>query len=120
MKLRIKGDSLRLRLSRTDVQRLIETGAVEETTHFAGGSTLRYGIALQAESMEIAVSFAAAEIRVSVPEQQAKLWAASSEQVGLYSEEVTPAVAVEKDFACIDRDDPDNADAFPNPKGAVC
>ncbi len=26
-------------------------------------------------------------------------------------------IAVEKDFACLDRDDAENADAFPDPKG---
>ena len=31
------------------------------------------------------------------------------------------AIAVEKDFACIDRSDADNTDTFPNPhEGAVC
>ena len=35
MKLRIKGNSLRLRISRSEVARLLEGDCLEETIHFA-------------------------------------------------------------------------------------
>jgi len=120
MKLRIKGDSLRLRLSQKDVQQLMTTGVVEVTTHFASGPALRYAVETRAEAESIAAEFADMRIVVTLPERDVRAWA-KSEQVGLYGETGLLAIAVEKDFACIDRDDPEDVDAFPNPKGAaVC
>lgn len=123
MKLRIKGDSLRLRLSRTDVQRLAETGAVEETAHFPGGALLRYAVEMHASDAPLHAELTTTRIVITLPARDVHAWA-ESELVGLYGEIAVPggtlAVAVEKDFACIDRNDPEDADAFPNPKGAVC
>lgn len=116
MKLRIKGDSVRLRLARSEVRRLVEAGRVEETTHFAAGGTLGY--VLQAGDV-CAVEFNGARIVVTLPETEAREWAAG-EQVGIYrTPESGVQLAVEKDFECLDREDPDKADAYPNPR-KVC
>ena len=46
MKLRIKGDSLRLRVSRSEVARLFAGDCLEETIHFApeAGATFTYAL----------------------------------------------------------------------------
>jgi len=123
MKLRIKGNSLRLRLTRSEVQRLVEHGSVEETTAFADAVRFSYAVRLDASVHAVSAEYAAGRITVTVPEQEARQWAAS-ELVGVYGEVATAdgvlTCAVEKDFSCIDRDDPADADAFPNPKRDGC
>jgi len=123
MKLRIKGNSLRLRLTRPEVQRLVEQGSVTETTAFAAAAEFSYAVRVNAAAQNLSAEYAAARMTVTIPTEQAAQWAAS-ELVGVYSEMATAdgtlTIAVEKDFACIDRDDPEEADAFPNPKRDEC
>jgi len=123
MKLRIRGNSLRLRLTRTEVQRLVELGSVEETTAFAGAAIFSYSVEADASQHSLSAEYLPGRMTVIVPEAQAKQWA-SSEMIGVYGEVATAdgalTIAVEKDFACIDRDDPEDADAFPNPKRDGC
>ncbi|HSG65808.1 MAG TPA: hypothetical protein VLD39_12440, partial [Gammaproteobacteria bacterium] len=42
MKLRIRGNSIRLRLSPDDLATLVRSGAVEDSVSFPGGQRLRY------------------------------------------------------------------------------
>ena len=42
MKLRLQGNSVRLRLTRSEVERLRETGLVEESVDFGAGAALAY------------------------------------------------------------------------------
>jgi hypothetical protein len=42
MKLRLQGNSVRLRLTRSEVERLRDTGIVEESVDFGGGEVLAY------------------------------------------------------------------------------
>jgi hypothetical protein len=58
-------------------------------------------------------------VTVVLSSTAAQRWA-ESEDVGVYGKGMV-ALLVEKDFACLDGNDPENADAFPNPRaGAVC
>ena len=118
MKLRIRGNSIRLRLRRGEVERLATEGVVEERTDFGGGRTLTY--ALVAEDVPaVSAELDGARIVVRVPRAAAARWAAT-EDVGI--ECFQPAadgplkIRVEKDFACTDAaaDEPQD-DAFPNP-----
>jgi len=120
MKLRIKGNSLRLRLTRSEVQRLVEQDSVTETTAFGGAAEFTYAVRTDAGAKAVTAEYAAGCMTVMIPAAQAADWAAS-ELVGVYNEAAgTLTIAVEKDFACIDRDDPEDADAFPNPKRDGC
>ena len=47
MKLRIQGNSLRLRVSPSEMTRLLEAGRIEETIHFAHGGDARLTYALE-------------------------------------------------------------------------
>ena len=84
MKLRIRGNSIRLRLGEREVAQLVESGRVAERLQFSvsPGESLTYAIVSSAEAKEIAASFAENEIRVIVPAAAAKEWA-SSTQVGM-------------------------------------
>lgn len=126
MKLRIKGNTLRLRGSRSEVARLIESGRIEETIQFAPApeARLTYALELSDAQPEVAVRYRPQEVAVLVASETARLWA-QSDQVGIYANlsvaEGVLEIAVEKDFACLDGSDAENEDTFPNPQqGAVC
>lgn len=114
MKLRIKGNSIRLRLLRSEVERFAEEGAVSETTEL-GSATFRYSLRASGESQEIRAVFNDGEIAVIIPESEALAWA-RGDGVGLEKDHGGLSIIVEKDFVCLDRpDDPDREDAYPNP-----
>jgi hypothetical protein len=127
MKVRIKGDSLRLRISRSEVARLLEGDCLEETIHFAPAPCARFTYALRQDRLvrKPTVEYTENRVAVLIPADQANRWA-GSDQVGI-AENIglgnlgALALLIEKDFACLDRSDEDNQDTFPNPyAGAAC
>lgn len=123
MKLRIKGNSIRLRLLRSEVDRFAADGRISDEVRF-GGAELRYSLSMSDEIDSITVEFSHNEVAVLVPSAAARDWA-TGDAVGLETERQigsgeSLSILIEKDFACVDRpDDPDRVDAFPNPK-VVC
>ncbi len=113
MKLRLRGSSLRLRLSQTEVETLTETGLIEETVDF-NPNPLVYMLHSSKECKEIQVSFLNGWITVTAPEVQLKSWAASN-MVGIEAIHRGVSVLIEKDFACTHGDPIENKDAFPRP-----
>ncbi|KAA6456946.1 hypothetical protein DYQ86_24200 [Acidobacteria bacterium AB60] len=125
MKLRIKGDSLRLRIAPSEVARLLQSGRIEETIHFgpAPDACLTYALeTAPGQQASVTVRSRQHEITVLVPEELARRWAVA-EDVGIYGEMPTAAgrleLAVEKDFACLDKSAADNQDTYPNPNLGV-
>lgn len=120
MKLRIRGNSLRLRLTRPEVAALADAGEVCERTEFGKDGELRYRLRSDAQAPRVTARFADAVIDVAVPAAIVSHWAAS-EQVSITSEQPTGgegslAVLIEKDFACLaERPGEDDSDAFPHP-----
>ena len=124
MKLRLRGDTLRLRLTRSEVDAIGAAQSVSETLHLPDGSALRYTLVAGAENnIHMRREADLAEIVVQVVAAQAHSWA-SSEQVG-YSGDAplqigTVSVLIEKDFTCITpRAGEEEGDTFPNPQAAV-
>jgi hypothetical protein len=127
MKIRIKGNSLRLRVSRSEVARLLKGDCLEETIHFAPEDGAKFTYALQQKSSVSVATVRYTENRVAVvmPADQAKEWGVT-DQVGI-AEDISLgdlgslALLIEKDFACLDRSDEDNQDTFANPNvGTTC
>ncbi|PIB34600.1 hypothetical protein BFP72_03830 [Reichenbachiella sp. 5M10] len=114
MKLRILNNSIRLRLSQTEVDTFAETGQVSAQTHF-GTQTLTYTLS-RAEVNDVQASLSHNEITVAVPIHIADKWL-SPEEVGFDNEGQTEtSVLVEKDFQCLHkRPNEDESDSFPNP-----
>ena len=120
MKLRLRGNSLRLRLTKTEISTLRDEGCWQDATSLGTpeGSRLVYRVET-AELEKPAVNFTSGTetvITVAMPVAEVLTWANSS-QVGISFE--TPwglKVAVEKDFQCLDplRDE-DESDNFDNP-----
>jgi len=127
MKLRIKGNSMRLRVSRSELARLLNGERVEETIHFSAApdSYLTYGIQSAPQPAAIRIEWKPRNVTVLLSYERMRLWGGDAE-VGIYesldlghlgSLEVT----IEKDFACLDRSDEENNDTFANPNAeAVC
>ena len=121
MKLRIRGNTLRLRLSRSEVEKIDQEKRIVETTVFPDGEELQYVICPSDSSTNVTKKSegTVTRIEVSVERQVLKSWA-KSEEVGLYgADPITVGsleLLVEKDFACINpRDGSDDGDSFPNP-----
>jgi|ERR1700761_3551223 len=127
MKLRIKGNSLRLRVSRSELARFQRGDRIEETIRFAEApdAKLTYALESAAQSSPVRVRYGFHDVTVILSEYQVRTWEAESE-VGVYSNlDIGSAgsldVIVEKDFACLDRSEEENQDTFANPlAGGIC
>ena len=124
MKLRIKGNSIRLRLLRSEAERLGATGIVSEEIKFGPSTSdsLKYTLSISDEADELRVRFSDNEILVVVPRLISYDWIKGA-TVGLEGEQGNGtdslSILIEKDFACIDSpNDPDCEDTFPNPRAA--
>jgi hypothetical protein len=73
MKLWIRGNSLRLRVSKTELAKIAEMGKAEDTTRFSSEHSLRYGIEVRAAGA-ITATFAEAAIVVTLPKARLDLW----------------------------------------------
>lgn len=113
MKLRILDDSVRLRLSRSEVLDLGAGRRVEGRTSLPSGDLV---YAVEA-STSLGVGLTDGHLLVTVPEVDVEAWAGGDEPVGIYGTVGSVAVAVEKDFQClIPRPGVDRDDFYPNPK----
>jgi len=121
MKLRIKGDSLRLRVGPSEVERLIVSGRIEETVHFAPGVHLTYALEISDGAASVSVVGSPGEVVVILPAGVAQAWA-DGDDVGIYAALPNGSgsleLAIEKDFACLDPGHGASQDTYPNPKGA--
>jgi len=120
MKLRIKGPTLRLRLTQGEIRALQEEGVVEERVPFAPGVSLVYRLRRDATAAEIGATFRNGVLEILVPEGNAREWC-TSERVTLAYEQSLPdavlRITLEKDFACLAaREGEDESDNFPHPE----
>jgi hypothetical protein len=120
MKLRIKGDSLRLRLTQGEVQQLADRGSVEERTRFGAGTDLVYRLRRDAAAPALSAVSNGSEIEIRVPASMASEWCSTDLVTLSATQPVAPGVdlriAVEKDYACLTvREGEDESDNFPHP-----
>jgi hypothetical protein len=125
MKLRCQANSIRLRLKRGEVDQLVKTGRVEEHICFGPGQTLTYRLETSSLDRKSGAAYNGRELVVHLPTRAAADWA-SGDQVGI--EVSQPAadrqslqILIEKDFACLNGTEDQNADTFDNPlAGTKC
>ncbi len=120
MKLRLRKDSIRLRLTRGEVAEFAETGSVEDSVQFDLGSRISYRLRSAADAGDVSASFEGDIITVSVPAEVGKSWAAT-EQVGIEGEQKTGSdgvlkILIEKDFTCLEPRPGEDDDTFPHPQ----
>ncbi|MDH3589679.1 MAG: hypothetical protein OEQ74_09770 [Gammaproteobacteria bacterium] len=119
MKLRIKGDSLRLRLMRGEVATLAATGSLSESMRLPGAS-LTYTIYTSENATEISARLLDNILEVSLPDAVVQYWA-NSDEISLSARHGPVSILIEKDFACLTpREGEDDSDAFPHPDKVVC
>ena len=120
MKVRISGNTLRLRLSQTEVNEVGTEGRVSDSIDF-GLRKLIYMIQV-VDQPEITASYEGDYITVNVPPSIANPWA-NTDQVGFEADLMLAGgnelyVLVEKDFKCLKpREREDESDLFDNPQG---
>ena len=122
MKLRIQGNSLRLRLNRSDVEQFRTSGICVESLRFDSDSQLTYTLETSSRLTGMEVQYVQNSIRVRLPLDMAEEWA-GSDRISLSLSRASdsgPSLLIEKDFQCLHREErnpADAADAFPNPAG---
>lgn len=118
MKIRIHRNSVRFRLSKTEVGRLENEGYLEETTDF-GPAQLYYAVQKSAVH-ELQARFEHNKIILEVPEKLLAGWAANT-TVGFegnmpLGDGSSLFMLIEKDFKCLDNVNEDQSDNYDNPK----
>jgi len=115
MKIRIRGNSIRYRLDKADIQALKENGKVEEETHI-GAHSLHFCIRTGDKQR---VKLEGSGVHMTIPAEQAQTWT-DTDQVGFEFEQQNPdnsvlKILVEKDFKCLTEREEDDSNAFENP-----
>lgn len=125
MKLRIRGNSIRFRLTKEEVASFGTIGNVEDVIAFGVGTEneLRYRLETSAQGDAVNADFGNGRINLQIPQAIASRWTAT-EEVGIEAvqdigDEKQLRILVEKDFACLKpRIGEDESDSFPNPLGS--
>ena len=117
MKLRIKGNSIRLRITQGEAQKLASGETIKEALHFPEVSW-SYSLGVS-QSSYLSAHLRPNQLAIVAPESQLRAWA-QSDRVTLDCPQRDPAneptILVEKDFACLTpRPGDDDADTFPHP-----
>lgn len=122
MKIRIKGNSIRIRLTRTEVATLCEEGAILETTRFPSG-IFTYGVLLMDNQDSLNASLENDRIHFYLPRNMAEGWP-NNETVGFeewlhLTDDSSLHLLLEKDFQCLEVRSEDESDQYPNPKALL-
>ena len=119
MKLRIHGNSLRLRLSQSEVAQFSKTGFVEDRTQFAPGVSFAYTLETSSSLPAAQASYQDHWLRIQVPSAAANEWF-TTDRVAISADQPIEAgkslvILIEKDFQCLHGGEQRDPDAYPNP-----
>jgi hypothetical protein len=120
MKVRILGNSIRLRLKKPEVSYFERMGKVTEITEFGPETSDQLRFILEMYTgHELAIEFESGTTTIKVPQALAREWI-DTELVGFNAKADTGkgrtiSILVEKDFMCIDGSEAENEGAYPNP-----
>ncbi len=113
MKLRIKGNTIRLRLTRTEVAEIGAGHKVREVTEFSPTSQFSYS--LQATNVDAVVAkFDDNCLQINLPQALSVAWAVNDE-VGIEADQDQLKIIIEKDFACLSPRGEEDSDTFEHP-----
>jgi hypothetical protein len=118
MKLRISGNSIRLRLTRSEVEEFAYVGSYESSIALAGGELV---YRLEKAEIESPVAFlSGSTITIRVPVAAAADWT-GSEKVGIEAfDKRGLKILVEKDFTCLKpRPGEDTEEHYPHPAAGL-
>jgi len=121
MKIRIKGSSIRYRLTKSEVETFCKTGSVSDKTAF-NATTFTYELKAKEGITFLDADFVNHTITLFIPLDQSRDWFNNS-QVG-FQHTITLAsgqklsLLVEKDFVCLDEREEDQSDNYENPNAS--
>ena len=118
MKIRMRGNSIRLRLTKSEVESLQSEGKVLETVKI-GSNEFRYELVAIDNDTPLA-SYSDHTITISLPIKFTTSWF-DNDVVGIQHVQVNSdgselMLLIEKDFACLDNTFEDQSDNYVNPK----
>jgi len=119
MKVRLRNNSIRLRVTQSEVRALDQGADVCSVTRLGPGNTLVFRLCA-VSSHRIGVSQTSADVHIGVPAAELSQWCRGT-QVSLRARqpvgsEEPLSILIEKDFACLaPRDGDDDVDCFPHP-----
>lgn len=114
MKLRFDKNSLRLRLKKSDIEKMREKNSIHEVIAFPNGSFV-YKLLFSTDSIEIKARIQDQSLEIVVPSDMALHWM-NSDETGLYhtisfnSQQLD--IIIEKDFPCKNHPEEDYSDSF--------
>ena len=119
MKLRILDNSIRLRLTQSEVDTARTDGLVRGRVRFAGSNTFDYVLESSPATVKPEAHISNNVLTVRVPKMDIEQWAAS-QQVSIRSDQLLDdgeqlRILIEKDFQCLAPRDEDESDMFPHP-----
>lgn len=124
MKLRIRGNTVRIRVSQSEMAEIANAGFAQDSAEFGPGSRLIYRVEV-APKGPISASYAGDCINVRLPREAVDRWQ-RPEEVSIEGEQPLDdgerlLILVEKDFACLAPREggEDETDLFPNPRWEV-
>ncbi len=112
MKIRIKDNSIRFRLTQSEVSELGSNGMISGHTEFPG-QTFTYAVE-KTEGSALSAAFEANRMVVRIPAPMVSEWV-STDRVGFDGQAGKLKILVEKDFVCLDNTLEDQSDNYPNP-----
>jgi len=106
MKLRLYGDSIRLRLNPAEVEEFARSGSVHATTHFTADCSFLYRLKADAAIEQPSATLTACELCITVPRAEVVDWAAT-DRVAISTDQEwrqgqALSILIEKDFECLD------------------
>ena len=119
MKLRIKNNSVRFRLSQDDLRRFLETGRIEERLKFGDLDEQQFIYSLERvdRSEEMTAIYHGGRLNVLVPLDRSNIWAETEHDAleGTFTSRSGKQISlsVEKDLECLHKETPAEDDAFP-------
>jgi hypothetical protein len=123
MKLRIRGNSVRLRVSQTELSQLARTGYAADAVRFGPRAALEYRLEIGPHD-RVQAEFEGDVLTVRLPGVQFERWLDPGEIAITASQDIgagdSLAILIEKDFACLAPRDEDQSDLFPNPGTDSC
>ena len=118
MKIRIQGNSIRMRLSKSNVEHLIAHGVLSEQISW-GSETLCYAVERDEVAPKMTSTFTNNKITIHIPKCLLEDWE-TNDIVGFSEEQAfdnntSLFILIEKDFKCTDSTNQDQSDFYENP-----
>ncbi|WPY99832.1 DUF7009 family protein [Christiangramia sp. OXR-203] len=118
MKIRIRGNSVRYRLTKNEVEQLCTKGSIEEITNFPN-LDFAYEVKV-ATTEQLNIHFANNKISLEISDSLIENWETNN-RVGFSHTLVTSNgktidILLEKDFTCLEDRGEDESNNYPNPK----